>query len=313
VKQAQTSAFLHLPIDLVLLISDSFLDPVSVRTLSLTCKDLSNVIGTNSLPVLEDVDRKAFLLLLEKDPTIGRPLYYCHCCVRLHYVGRTFQDLNMCGYVRPVHCRAADLRLGGTGPYIRYTHARLVMNQHFYGAPCGLPLSTFNKTYCFTNKQLLRWEQVWSARVIDDKLFLSAIRFEGTRAALCVLLHQQEYRICRHLKATELSLACPHSSDSKGLRQCCDRVGACDLCTTDYTTTVEKKMEYGREEWIVSINAFHDLGSCRSPSDPKWVAFHWRWDPSRWKLGLLPGEVRNKWQECLKAEASLAIAACKSS
>lgn len=378
---------MQLPVDLVLLISDSFLDPISALALSLTCKDLFNILFVKPLPRLENSDQEAFLLLLEKDVSRQRPRYYCHACVRLHSFDPTREGPTTSDYGRALEyndCRRRRACLDGSEFTIGYHHARLIMNQHFYGAPRGLALSAFDITYRpgdYPQQGLAlstfdinhwpgdyppRWGQQWSARIIDDELFLSAthtLRFDGTEGDFRGMLDQRKYNICAHVgtkkhvdrRSREHAEKChgyrQHLYDSRNqmlqrrgdahlasplwfnppwspsrtinsfrregsasclpqhrfLRQCRDLLGSCIFCATDYTTTLSRGNvvgegpKGGREEWILTIVTYHELGSCRSPSDPKWEAFARGVmndaEPRREALGSLPGGVKKKWEE----------------
>ncbi|KAI0851961.1 hypothetical protein F5Y00DRAFT_258917 [Daldinia vernicosa] len=88
------------------------------------------------------------------------------------------------------------------------------------------------------------------------------------------------------------------------LRQCRDVLGWCIFCATDYATTLEKRKvghwwERGREEWTLTIVAYHQLGSGRTPADPFWKAFTTKCssysEPYREILGSSPRSVKEKW------------------
>lgn len=89
------------------------------------------------------------------------------------------------------------------------------------------------------------------------------------------------------------------------MRECREVLGSRIFCATDYTTTLEKTIIRKRrgleqERWVLTIKTYHELGSCRSPSDPKWEAFRHQVstdsEPGREALDPLPGEVRAKWE-----------------
>ncbi len=85
------------------------------------------------------------------------------------------------------------------------------MNRHFYGAPHGLALSTFDTT-CWLGLHEPRWAQKWSARVIDDELFLSAthtLRFDGTEENFRAVLDEREHIICAHVNTERVTYERP--------------------------------------------------------------------------------------------------------
>ncbi|KAI0130724.1 hypothetical protein F4814DRAFT_456747 [Daldinia grandis] len=181
------SAFMQLPLDIIYLIYNSFLDPISTLSLTLTCTDMFAVISVKSLPKLEQPILIEFLLLLEKDASSPRPNYFCDACTRLHYLDACEKE-TMFSYSHIINSKnrcSNNLWLSGNDFAIGYHHIRLAMNRHYYGAPRGLPLSS----------------RKWSARAIDGELFLSAthkIRFLGTEGDFQNFLDQKGYQICAH-------------------------------------------------------------------------------------------------------------------
>ncbi|KAI1653645.1 hypothetical protein F4813DRAFT_399645 [Daldinia decipiens] len=173
-------AFLNLPLDIIYIIYNSFLDPVSKLTLTLTCKDMFAVIPIKSLPRLDLSDLGEFLHLLEKDMNGPRPSYFCRACTRLHYLEDTRGDETI----------------------FSYSHAIKSNNGccSYYGAPGGLALSAFEVVNQSSYRQP-RWFRKWSARIIDDELFLSSTqkaRFVGAEGDFRDLLDRREYQICAH-------------------------------------------------------------------------------------------------------------------
>lgn len=197
------SAFMNLPLDIIHLIYNSFLDPISTLTLTLTCKDMFAVIPIKSLPRLDQPDLKEFLLLLEKDMNGPRPSYFCHTCTRLHYLDDTRGDETIFDYNHVIKSNKGcsnNLWLSGNDFTIGYHHIRLVMNRHYYGAPGGLALSVFDVVNRSSYRQSRQFRK-WSARIIDDELFLSSthkIRFLGAEGDFRDLLDRREYQICTH-------------------------------------------------------------------------------------------------------------------
>lgn len=201
--EGDKSSFMNLPLELVLHVSGSFLDPVSALALSLTCKGMTEATFGRSLARLRPSHLEDFLLILEKDMSHHRPTYYCHTCIRLHAFDPASESPNASGYRRALgtNCRSNNLCLDKGPLTISYAHARLVMNEHLYGARHGLPLSTLDVTYRTGYYEAL-WEQKWLARVIDNELFLSArhsLQFEGTADDFRSIINDREHDICAHV------------------------------------------------------------------------------------------------------------------
>lgn len=91
---------------------------------------------------------------------------------------------------------------------------------------------------------------------------------------------------------------------------CQDVLGSCSFCLTDYYTTIkwqtaETKQQQQRarkrrlvDGWLITIVAYHQFGSCRSPFDWKWASMAdltlCCYD-TRDIVGYPPGTIRDKW------------------
>ncbi|KAI0144120.1 hypothetical protein F4776DRAFT_610776 [Hypoxylon sp. NC0597] len=195
---------LKLPLELIFMISEEFLEPASALALSLTCKGLSAAIFPKSRRRLGDDDRREFLRLLEKDVSRQRPTHYCDDCVCLHYFDPTRDDptihpqFHMFQYS---DCRRNSLHLPGTSFVFGYHHARLLTNQYLYGAPHAWFASKFGIPTQH-GPHSPHWTQTWSANVINGELFLSAthtVRFVGNEDDFRRSLDENDYNICRHV------------------------------------------------------------------------------------------------------------------
>jgi len=200
---------------------------------------------------------------------------------------------------------------------IGYHHVRLAMNRHFLGPPNGLPLDKFQLEY--TSRGPVHWREKWSARILQDELFLSATRtlcrIDKTDQELRGAVDNYNYEICGHVnmeKYTRHPISALHLSSSfTGLfTPCRNVVESCTQCLTDYDTTVEQrwvKIRDGKGKrmsacWFITITSYHRLGGGRSPSDTKWHAFAARgfWDLftlSRDMIRYPQGAVRQVWKE----------------
>jgi hypothetical protein len=173
--------------------------------------------------------------------------------------------------------------LDGSSFVLDYESVRLVMNRHFLGPPNGLPLESFDVEASSTvfnpwQGRLLPWRERWSARIVQDELFLSATRTlssvgwaDGTlRAAL-----DQEWRkVCGHVRMSS-ALPC-HTVTAlrrpsrvfarffapcrnRFLAPCRDFVEACGQCLTDYAVTIERRREDAEqtaEFWSITLTSY---------------------------------------------------------
>ncbi len=330
-------SFLLLPADIILYLCQQHLPPASAAALSLTCKALFGLVFQRA-SLGRDMDaseRQDLQLLLEKD--LGHGWWYCHGCSHLHPISTPGPT----GGVRDSYSWLAgwDARLPhhnrrwleGSSFSIDYQSVRLAMNRHFLGPPNGLPLEHFDVEASSTTLtpwqgKWLPWQEKWSARILQDELFLSATRtLSGagwTDGSLRAALDHEWRQICGHVRTSGPAFCCsvqalrrpsPASAGFECFAPCRDLVESCDRCLTDYTTTVERRLDdvkEGRGEeargqptasWFITITSYQRLGSGRSPMDPKWEAFGKlmtapAYFMKRDMLAYPPGAVKAVWQ-----------------
>lgn len=308
---------LELNPELVILICE-FLSPVDRCSLSLSCKRFFKIFTAHkqSLPKPHSEDRFSFFETLERD--LGDKYYFCRRCIRLHRFDKSWTPK-----------RANQSQIYGcllnkyfpfclfSGPYLLGEHhVRLVMNNHFYGAQAGIPLKSLEGTRwvhtpaCkfYTNPNGT-WHQQWTARIIQDELFLRAQHTLLARDArqLEHALNSCCYHICRHTSMhwrSRESVVYPgpayeyvwHNSRQPPLltdyrrpfMTARNKLGSCVDCLTDWLITIEtadsalplaaaqRTVNTGGREysgWRVAVTTVHRVGSGRSPWDPKWLAF----------------------------------------
>lgn len=123
------------------------------------------------------------------------------------------------------------------------------MNRHFYGAPCGLPLRNLNAT-SLHGPFADGWTQSWSARVINDELFLCAthtINSHGMSddAFRSTIDRGYQTYICCHVDPTYdiIALNRPRGSSCEAeelFSECRGDLESCLRCLTDYCTIIEE-------------------------------------------------------------------------
>ena len=335
------SPLLQLPVEILFLISAQLRNnPVAITALALTCKTWYLLLLPQK-PVLGRRERHSLLLLLERDH--GSAYYFCSICSGLHPFSPSCGPLTLehttnnpqLKHLRPCYQNTSFFL---DGHYkLGYHHARLVMNRHCYGAPCGLPLHNLHAD--LTNTLYSHgWNQIWRAKVIDDQLFLCA-----THTISNVRLHISDDKLRSTMDRNSLYCICRHVDPSYSVApirlrksreegdlfvECRDVLGSCERCLTDYYTTVERKemkvaklpnggIEWykpkfwnrwrpGMTAWTITIVAYHLLGSARSPFDWKWRAITgntFATDERDCDL-YPPGLIQAKW---LESEAGLEI------
>jgi hypothetical protein len=282
----------ELPSDVLFVISDH-LDAASAHALSLTCRTMYCAGLPKTQNKLEDSDRMTLLSTLERD-SFGKGFYYCHKCNILHRYQQTWgphAEAEAAGTKGLPVCQSRD-RFGPTGNAydIGYHHARLAMNAHLYGPEFGIPLENI----CITQEDRRQSTHVRSstaAKITDNQLFiLRSYSFVVPKNAVpefrkCAGI--RDFRLCEHLPffrnasiygqcVPELQRRPRKSASSSSGKQsensfvpCTDSQGSCGLCMLDYDISI--KLEAGA--WHVDINAYHQLGDCRSPDEWMWARF----------------------------------------
>lgn len=321
-----------MPVDIIFYLARHHLPPVSAKALSVSCKRLRAVVPMQNCLPLSDCALEEYLPLLEKD--YGGNHYYCHTCRRLHPFDPEmtsaletdpflppWDDDKPCLVLNSVH-------LDGSAVTISFHHIRLVINRHLHKPPAGLPLSIFrldNPSSPTSTRTPLRWHQSWSARIIDNELFLRCTRTLCSPGAGRVItaraardaIDDGDYRICKHVAAqwrhtpfVVEALQRPSDEvdeevcggDDGLFTPCSEMPESCERCLTDIVTTVECGGDDEEEECRITLTSWHRLGGGRSPGDERWRMFESGGD----ELGggvvrdarrYANGEVRRVWME----------------
>ncbi|KAF3075793.1 hypothetical protein CFAM422_001987 [Trichoderma lentiforme] len=320
---------LQLPAEILLLIASRLSSsPESLIALSLTCKTLFSFFDRDALKLC-DQSRKDLLLLLEKD--LGDRFFYCPTCRNLHrfpkpwHLADLFQYSHCSSCKRYHYCNIFTPNDASSYKLI-YIHARLVMNRHFYGSPKGLPLESIAFPAIARNEpDEPFWQETPSARIIGDELFLCITHsLAGRGTTLRDIIDRGWSGICNHLAGDRFrsmpELLEPGEYESNELllfEDCHNGPGSCNVCLTDYITTVERAEVHERiqdrlgqerplvDGWSITITAYHQVGQCRDPEDWKWARFI-EYPPYRFLLqGPFkerdmalhpPGAIRERWE-----------------
>ncbi|CAJ2507339.1 Uu.00g085250.m01.CDS01 [Anthostomella pinea] len=294
----EASLLLQLPADIFVLISQH-LCPAGRMSLALTSKAAFNFLYEEARADLRLSHWPTLLPLLERLVGVGDQLYYCQFCNILHpfavstHPGPPSRSRSQNQTQPPSRCknRQSFSPGSGSGYVIAYHHVRLAMNQHFYGAPCGIPLHQFERTHA-VRSGAARWAQEWTARVVDHELLLccahTLTQGRETARAFRDAVNTGVYDICHHVgvhRGAQLQITFPKVAHHQGFelsditsgQQRMQTVqGSCDVCLTDYQTTIAWREQGSGKSgavWSLAITSYHQLGSCRSPYDPKWQAF----------------------------------------
>ncbi|PHH66808.1 hypothetical protein CDD81_5940 [Ophiocordyceps australis] len=281
---------LELPTDVLLIIVDHLKGPEAL-SLSLTCKRLHSLCFSSSLGKMTTRHMAKFLTALERDAGFGRNVYYCHACNRLHGIDESWRESCLTSGAIAPDC---DVKAGGglnkesarqandlVKPIkLSFSHLRLVMNQHLYGAGRGLPLSTLDyEAERRSGRATVQCAQ--QARIHDNELLLlrsfDLVVSDDEAMAWRQNSCSEGLGLCEHVAL--FSSRCGHRDaipefeqpldKQAAFKPCRDSTGACGLCLMDYDVTIVRKAS----SWAISIKTYNQLGGGRDPSDWKWARF----------------------------------------
>ncbi|KAI9167129.1 hypothetical protein HJFPF1_03253 [Paramyrothecium foliicola] len=318
---AAAAPLLQLPADVLLLLSD-YLDPATALSLSLACRSTYPLSFNLRQQKLRADDKRELLLLLERDP-IGRGTYYCHPCNKLHPFQQSWgpQSPDETSRERTFHCGNRDKFSPIGNPYnLSYPHARLAMNAHLYGAEHGIPLRNLEAEHTETHGAVdIRCSTL--ASIVSGELFIRrSYTFTIPTADIPSFRKctgARDFRLCEHTSFFSNSsvyrqyvpeLQRQPAADDDAFVPCTAAPGSCGLCLMDYDVTIHPASPASAaapDGWSVSVDAYHQLGDCRSPEDWRWARFseaarpHLFFPnrPNRRGSAHYPGVVKKRWQD----------------
>ncbi|KAF3767821.1 hypothetical protein M406DRAFT_328875 [Cryphonectria parasitica EP155] len=303
--------------ELQYLIFDQLRDSTSsLWSLASTCKYLWwSLIGSGKLAGLSLDEYQTYLCLIERD--LGDTHYLCPRCFTLRRFDKSWTPTLLNAFS---DCCGWQLAASYPGGYrLSYQYVRLVMNRHILGGTKGLSLENLEQTMHSRTAEAGRdglpgphgiWHQQWSARIIDDELFLHARHtvYARDHQEMRLVLSRHKYRVCFHVGMeprdwwTGLTRPPPPMRFTFLIGECHDLDFSCDVCLTDYTVTVElvkadDNDDGRRQGWYITMNGYHRLGNGRSPHDWKWKTFSGNFLlPRRYLTPYPDGAIRNAWE-----------------
>lgn len=303
---------LLLPTDLLLCVRDH-LSKVDNVMLGATCNKANKIFSTggNHLTVAERQDMRA-RLMRDHDK-----LYHCFRCDRMHSFAEDTGPLNCEEYEHPdgskhhrrdewtplnglyhsfysndyyvndsfdsetaLQNRNSDRSraAGGITTYnLHFHHAQLVMMRHRLSAPHGIPLENLKAEIKKICDKGIKVTEEWSARIIDDELYLSVTHVithesESLSKDLPQLLREQPHRICKHITTLDNHYEyIIKGRDPPRLNfKTHDGKRVCHHCLTEFYPEISHTPSFG---WQIKIQAFHQLGRCQDPGEDRWRSF----------------------------------------
>lgn len=273
-----------LPTELILLVSE-FLSTADTVCLFLTCKRMWYISDGRDLAHCLDTDTTETLLCrLERDIT---GVSYCAVDQKLLRI-KTYNWTKLHHHIHSAkqHKGPADVHFGYSRFWLTWCTARLVTNYQILGPQYGIPASSLAHTYerpCY--EQRICSKQVWVAKVIHGELFISCtytyFPVNADASTLRAYFETHTTDICKH---TEIGAGIGYwtlvglPTHMIGNTQH-HYMGCCWTCETDWETFIERTDT--KRGWMVRVQTYHALGTCRSSSDPKWRVMTNRSGPMR--------------------------------
>jgi hypothetical protein len=280
-----------LPPELILCITGHLTAADDVLALALTCRGLSVMLLARTLPFMEISSQEKLLLRLERD--LGATHYFCTYCFQLHGTASLSPPGQQIAFRRWLDntCLRMDFCPLLSGFRFGYYQARLIMNRHFYGPDCGLPLESLDLVIPHVGRR--GWTSIYTGKIINDELILFVthkfVPQTSTVEALHKLASSRPYWICRH---DDVPIP-------KQREQTYSQKGFCDRCLTDYRIQVQQE---DTGQFSMVVYSYHLAGSVRHHMDWKWQALtRWTrsgyWPKRRDEKQYPPGYVSNMWLE----------------
>ncbi|KAI1388559.1 uncharacterized protein F4822DRAFT_443475 [Hypoxylon trugodes] len=254
-----------LPTELILVISE-FLPITCVACLALTCRRMASIFDARTLA--SRLNKMATQIVVSRLDGEILGMSYCAVGQRLaQFTPHTLVPQHFCFHFHPVEKIKGPLhfQLGQSLFHLPWCAARLVTNYYTLGPEYGLPALVLNSTFDHQHEEYgVRWREIWEAKVIRGNLVLSCTH---------ILSHRDlTGRALNSYLGSHAITACPHkklrvSIWSLGHVQRYGR-GCCWHCGTDWAISMLRRS--GGRGWVAKTKIYHLLGTCRSPSDPKW-------------------------------------------
>ncbi|KAL2134832.1 hypothetical protein VTI74DRAFT_10728 [Chaetomium olivicolor] len=300
---------LELPTDILTYLARECLTPPTAVALSLTCKALYNLFlphlhTTGRLPLNNKGAKAELCELLERD--VSDEYYFCPICPSLHrYLpsdGPTSSDFAL--NRKALSCRRCRWTLGDDRFTLGLHHVRLALNRHLYGPSSGIPLENFEVS-CLTHTYP-SWSERWSAKIVDDDLFLSSTRTLSYGSGYMKLLdgfYASKYKLCEHTLLLDVPAVRPRPP--YGMEPCTDVLGHCRQCFTDWAVTIEKPQltvrgGFKQQLYNFTIVTYHRFPSNRAPAGGADQDSRFDYGTKILPLYRRAGLVRDIWHGCAK-------------
>lgn len=191
------------------------------------------------------------------------------------------------------------------GSSLAYNQARAAVNGHLFGADHGIKpdkLGLQRRYTMYESGPQVSYLHTREATIVDGELIVAVSREyeskDGSHGFMRALAWILQEKPCNHVFVILAGALSPH-----GLANSYSVPGSCDKCLTDWEATAHHQNDAGDGKdsmgCRLTLVSFHQLGSCRSPTDWKWATQVQQGGKSCRKIdrgGNKPESVRRKWR-----------------
>ena len=274
------------------------LPPESSVAFALTCRHFYR----QYMPVplhLQPHTKESLLIFLERDLS---GMYFYHRCCKLHSWNRyPVLVKDPWDHRYSDTCNQPTGWVPAVGYHFDYSTARLIMNRHFYGSPHGPRLEDVEESQIFKSVRFpnTTMRTSWCPRIIENELVLRGTIIAYTERDDTTKLRQFADNdmwdiLCSHISHTDYPELRRDRASGTLFSSAGGPVRSCPQCYTDYQVDIAFDRWRG---WVILVTKWMQLGSCRSPEDPKWRSLVGYASPSEHRiLSCQAGRIRSRWE-----------------
>ncbi|KAI4138151.1 MAG: hypothetical protein LQ341_004798 [Variospora aurantia] len=301
-RRCQNSAFLNLPVEIILMIQD-LLPLASAVSLTITCRSLLDALGNASLRSLDlpaNADQRSrFLSIMQREWLLE--YQFCRPCSVFHPLEKDSDPHSIWWYRREPECaQISGCVFLSVFFRLRYQHAQLVMNRYRSGMLRDEDLNrlSYHLSYdlSYDHSYDLSYDlrgmhngihrrQVVTASIEEGALLIHMTSTLRLRDRCDVTtIKRWLHEVCHHVDSVRsvrlgqpqplaATITCQlnnHDAKQQSCTDCCANWKSCPVCQTRFYVDVQRVRVHATTEIIVRLNTRKWLGPCESPLDPLW-------------------------------------------